>query len=429
MKIAGWIVRGVFLLYLISVSTAFAQQKSATIPLQDRARLESMQQRLRVMGDDIIEFWLTHGIDEQYGGVYGTIDRTGNNIDPRTKGLIQEARHLWVFSMAYQHGRRDPAVRAAADNLYNFIIDHFHADNHQFHYTVSEDGGTVTDDRNAIYAESFAILALSQYAMTFGNKEAAQEALDCFKSCNDAYHCSEYGGFDERNDGGILSGDAVHGTNTHMHMLESTTALYNATHDPYVRQRLEELLNIFVTKIFQPGDFCYTRFNLDWSSFGDPVIEYGHDLQVSWLMLEAARALGRPDDPAVIDVSVRMSTKAARDGYDAANGGYFFSGMPDGELESKSKDWWVQCEAMNGLWWNYRLTGDSSQLDKMEETLDFIEQVNWDREYGEWFSGLRADGAMSNPERKGTFWKTGYHNGRLTVFLDRWIGDYLAMAN
>ena len=84
----------------------------------------------------------------------------------------------------------------------------------------------------------------------------------------------------------------------HLGLVEALATLYDVTGDVRVRARLEELLDIFVTKIIDT-DAGYGRyyFNDDWSVAdrdGDSKeCEYGLDLEASWLLTEAAERVGR----------------------------------------------------------------------------------------------------------------------------------------
>lgn len=45
--------------------------------------------------ENIYSFWQQLGPDERFGGFYGTLDRAGEPRAPTSKGLVQEARHVW----------------------------------------------------------------------------------------------------------------------------------------------------------------------------------------------------------------------------------------------------------------------------------------------------------------------------------------------
>jgi mannobiose 2-epimerase len=99
------------------------------------------------------------------------------------------------------------------------------------------------------------------------------------------------------------------------------------------------------------------------------------------------------------------------------HGGYFEQGKPGAKPTRLDKVWWVQAEALAGLWRLYQLTGDPTQLERLEHTLGWIEQHQRDRTYGEWHSTIATDGSADpHAHQKGSEWKASYHNVRAMVF-------------
>jgi mannobiose 2-epimerase len=390
------------------------------------ARLERIRARLSVLAADSVRFWREHGVDRELGGFHGTLSRRGDPVAPTDKSLVQQARHTWTFSMWYE--RREPvvAVREIADHGYRFLAHFRDERDGEFVYKVSREGKLV-DPKKQLYPESFAIYALAEYGRVFSHHEALAQAMKCFRAIDGRAHDAEYGGYDQRNDPGWLAPGAEKGTNTHIHLLESFTELYRATRDGAVKARLEELIEVVATKIVQPAGYAHKEFERDWTPHAEPVASYGHDLETVWLLIDALDALGRERDEVVVGAARRLGEQAAHDGYDAKLGGYFEEGPPGGAPAKLEKVWWVQAEALAGLWWTYRLTGDASYLDRLEGTLGFIETRQRDPEHGEWFFGVNPDGSLGpRGDNKGEEWKTGYHALRALVFLGDWIrGDWI----
>src|SRR5262249_32801253 len=143
---------------------------------------------------------------------------------------------------------------------------------------------------------------------------------------------------------------------------------------------------------------------------------------------EAGRVLGRPDDQDIKSAMLTMGLSAAQQGFDPGMGGYFEEGVPQASPTSTDKIWWVESEALAGLFWLYRLTGDTTHLDHLEATLKFIEEHQRDNQNPgtEWFWGITKDGQInSRGDHKGEEWKASYHSSRALTFTEKWIDDAL----
>jgi len=411
---------------ILFVSRAVSGTSESESNLDDR--LGTIKVRLEALGGGVMDFWKAHGIDAKYGGIHGFHDRRGVPKEDADKGLIQQARHLWSFSTWYARRERSPEIKAIADNIYQFLITHFQDKDGEFFYKVSRDGSKATDPKKQLYAESFAIYALATYAEVFDVADAGQRAMACFQSIDRRAHDSQSLGYDQSNDPGWLAPGAQKDTNTHIHLLESFTALYRLSKDETVRARVEELVKVIATRIVQSSNYAHKEFYRDWRIHDKPVVSYGHDLETAWLLLEAMDALGMPNE-SIGQVALQLGKHSADLGYDKVKGGYFEEGVPGGAPVKLEKVWWVQAEALPGLWWLYRLSNDVSYLTRLESTLSWIETKQVDAEYGEWFWGINPDGSVGpRGDHKGEEWKAEYHSLRAVVFTADWIDQILSRA-
>lgn len=384
-------------------------------------RLSALAARLAPLAERTATFWLEHGPDAVSGGFYATLDQQGSPIAPEDKGLIQQARHLWMLSTWYERRAPTPTLAELAAQQFSFLRQSFvDATDGAFVYKVSRDGGRVVDGRKQLFAESYAIYALSTYGRVFQVSDATALALARFESIDASRHDAVNGGYDQRGDPGELPAGAAKDTNTHLHLMEAFTALYEATADAGVAARLDELVELFATRLRQPSGYVHAAFTLDWALVGAPRVSYGHDLETAWLLLEAARVVGRSADPAVTGAALAIAAHAAARGFDTALGGYFEAGVPDAAPDDLDKVWWVQFEAIEGLWWANALSGDALYLDRLERSLGWIESTE-DRPSGEWFAATNADGSAAGASYKGDEWKASYHSVRALVYLQDWI--------
>jgi mannobiose 2-epimerase len=383
-------------------------------------RLDTLSARLAPLARRTMDFWLEHGPDATLGGFHATLDRQGNPIAPTDKGLVQQVRQLWTLSTWYERRERSARITALADASYDFVRRGFLDTDGAFVFKVSRDGARVVDAKKQLFAESYAIFALATYGRVFAVPEALELALARFSSIDTLRHDPRFGGYDQTGDPGFITSGAAKDTNTHLHLLEAFAALYQATGDALVGTRLSELVDLYASTLRQPSGYVPAEYDASWAPFGTPSVSYGHDLETAWLMLDAAAVLGRGDEPGLREAALAIAAHSAERGFDATLGGYFELGVPAGAVTDRDKIWWVQFEALNGLWWAYELSGDSEYLDRLSETLGWIESVE-DLPSGEWFATTNADGSAAGADYKGDEWKESYHPVRALVYVADWI--------
>ena len=141
--------------------------------------------------------------------------------------------------------------------------------------------------------------------------------------------------------------------------------------------------------------------------------------------MDACRALGEyPED--VLAGARAMGQHSAERGFDPERGGYFYAGLANQPPAQLEKVWWVQFEALPGLYWLYRLTGDTLHLARLERTLGWLETGGHDAEFGEWYFAVNPDGSVGQRgDHKGELWKASYHNLRALVLTEDWLRELL----
>ena len=390
-------------------------------------RVAHAKLRIEVLLEDSMRFWLTHGRDAEHGGFHATLNRLGEPIEPSTKGLVQQTRHLWTFSAYYRlnptaDAARRTVVRQCAAELFRFIVQHFRdPSDGEFYFRVDRKGNPL-DRSKHLYANSFAIYALAEYALAFGVAEAKAHALACFSSLDKSSHDAQFGGYYQTNRPNWLGPGAAKDTNTHIHLMESLTALYGATKDPLVRQRAEELLRVVLTKHVQPSRETHAEFTRDFSPIGAPTISYGHDIETAWLLFDSIDTLGLKDRTKLREQAFQLGLNAATQGFDPKLGGFFEEGIPNGAPTKLEKVWWVQAEAIAGLCRLFRYRAEPRLLEQLEATLDFIETYLRDPNLGEWYWSVLPDGSFGqHRDIKGAEWKSSYHVVRALLFARNWM--------
>ncbi len=375
----------------------------------------------------ILPYWIERMVDKEQGGFYGRVD--GNNtVDKKAgKGSVLNARILWTFSAAFNFSH-EPKYLKMANRAFDYCIKNFINRDRGGMYWLLDHTGRPVEKKNQIYALAFMIYGLSEYYRATGITQAIEDAVDLFhkieKYSFDPENNGYYEAFDEHwnilDDMRLSDKDANEkkSMNTHLHILEAYTNLYRDWDDGELRDRIKNLVNVFADRIIDPKSRAVKLFfDEKWIS-KSKVRSFGHDIEGSWLIYEAADAI---KDQNLIrktgELAVNMVDSVMVTGFDKDGG--LFNESDDSKIIDTDKHWWPQAEAMVGLVNAWQLTGQDKYLDQAFSVWNFIKNYIIDRKNGEWFYRVSRDGKPYPDEDKAGFWKCPYHNSRACLEIIR----------
>jgi mannobiose 2-epimerase len=378
--------------------------------------------------DGTLPFWTRRAVDRENGGFFGRIDADGRPDPSAGKGLVLNARILWTFS-AVQRRWPDPLVRDLADRAFRYLVDRFWDQEHSGLFWEVDADGRESNGRKQTYGQAFAIYGLAEYFRATGVQEAIDRAERLFEDVEAHALDSDSGGYWEARGRGwepiddirlsAIDMNAPFSMNTHLHLLEAYTGLVKASDRPRPRERLRAVLEIMLDRIIDPETGHLILFQDErWRPMSG-VVSYGHEIEASWLLCEAAEVLG--DDRLVERAeaaAVRLADSVLAAGLDRANGGIYYESSPEGEFDTL-KHWWIQAEGVVGFLNAYGLSGSGEYLDAAFQTWDFIENHVIDRGLGEWHSRLTAQGEPLPGLDMVDSWKCPYHNTRAMLEISK----------
>ncbi|MBC7921098.1 MAG: AGE family epimerase/isomerase [Ferruginibacter sp.] len=370
---------------------------------------------------------MRHSLDAS-GGFIGRLTDDGR-VDPTSsKGSVLNARILWTFSAAHrQTGNAD--YRAVADRAYAYFVRHFLDQTHGGVYWSVDPVGQPLSTRKQIYSLAFAIYGLSEYYKISAKPEALQISIDLYHWIEQYSFDGALGGYWEAfsREGALLADlrlsekdrNDPKTMNTHLHVLEGYANLYRVWPDAGLKRQIRALLATFRMHILN-ADTHHLRpfFTADWQPTAD-LVSFGHDIEASWLLLEAAQVLA---DAATADagdaeltgqfrqIAVSMA-RATAAGLQADGSLYHELNRESGHCDTH-REWWVSAEAMVGFLNAYQLTGEAGFYEQSVGAWQFAQQHLLDRERGEWRWGVLDDYRPMPGEDKIGFWKCPYHNVR-----------------
>jgi mannobiose 2-epimerase len=418
------------ILVLFSSNPGSCQDHKKITPEQ-KQKLEQLKKEVTEdLTKNILPFWSNKMTDKVNGGFYGRIDGK-NQVYPETeKGGILNARILWTFSSAYRV-IGDTSYLRVAKRAKDYIIAHFIDSQYGGAYMSLKADGSPSNTRKHIYTNAFFIYGLAEYSRATGDKQSLAESMKIFELFEKHAADREYGGYYEvfSNDWQRVrermigeNSDKVEKTmNTSLHVMEAYANLYRVSGDKAVGERLRDLIEIFLNKIIDKKSFHLICFlDRQWNSTSK-VDSYGHDIESSWLLYEAANLLG---DQKLIDRVKEAGIKIAN----AALEGY----QPDGSMLTEKdnatgrlrtqRSWWEQTETVIGCLNAFELTGDESYLKKSLDCWTYIKQHFADTKNGGWFSYVSESGVPGGD--KGGYWICPYHSGRMCMEVFERVNDH-----
>ena len=371
----------------------------------------------------ILPFWMEKMADNVQGGFYGRIDGDDKLHADAPKGAILNARILWTFSAAYRLLRK-PEYLETATRAKRYIIDRFYDKDFGGVYWSLTANGEPLDTKKQVYAQGFAIYGLSEYARATGDREALDYAVKLFETVEKySFDCDRNGYIEAftrewKPIEDMRLSDKDENTsktmNTHLHILEPYANLYRVWKNERLERQLRNMLDLFTGKILNKKTYHLDLFfDNSWRTDGN-IISYGHDIEASWLIHEAALVLG---DEALLKRIEPVITNIARAADEGLNpdGSMIYERFTAEDRTDRELHWWVQAENVVGHVNLYQHFGDEKALDTAVKCWQFIKDKIIDHANGESHWSLMPAGSVNRRDDKAGFWKCPYHNGRMCM--------------
>ncbi len=376
--------------------------------------------------DNSISFWLEHGMDPVFGGVYTCLDRTGN-LYSTDKSVWMQGRCAWSFAwLCHLYGPK-PQWLDASKSCLEFLEKHCvnQESGGRLFFTVTGDGRPLRQ-RRYCFSEAFAAMANAEYYGVTGDPLCLTRARKYFEL---VYQLNNGALQDPTGLGPkiIPQSRAVKSLADSMIFLNlccvfrrcdpERKALYDqraaACADAIARFHVKLQLGCTLETVGQDG-----KPQLEHSA--GRLVNPGHDMECSWFLLEQA---AETQDNALMELAIQIFDNAFSQGWDKEYGGILYAldclGHPPELYEHDMKLWWPHNEAMIASMMIYRHTKQPDYLEKFYQVLDYCQVHFADPSYGEWFGYLRRDGAPTQPPCKGSTFKGPFHLLRCLSMVDK----------
>lgn len=392
-----------------------------TRDLTDTASRHELSQLYRTtLLDDVIPFWLRHGLDREHGGILTSLDRDGSLLDS-DKSVWFQGRAGWMFSTLYLTLDPQPEYLEAARSCVEFSLKHCHSPEGKMWFSVTREGLPLRMRRYA-FSESFAAINYAAFSKATGEARFADAALSAWETFlrfnfEPGVMTPKYEATRPMKGIGPLMIGIVTAQELRLHLGEIT-----------VRGRtFSEWISAFISEIER--DFFKSDLGVLMETVAPDgsIIDHtegrtlnpGHAIEAAWFIMHEGRHRG---DNALITLGTSILDCMWQRGWDEQHGGLlYFTDLhhkPVQEYWHEMKFWWPHCEAIIATLLAWKLTGEARYAAMHRQVHDWSFTHFPDATHGEWYGYLRRDGSISQPA-KGNLFKGPFHLPRMLLLCHR----------
>ena len=361
---------------------------------------------------NIMPFWMEHGWDKVNGGVYTCLDRDGSLIDS-TKSVWFQGRFAFICAYAYNNVEKNPMWLEAAKSTLDFIEKHCFDENGRMYFSVTAEGKPLRM-RRYVFSETFAAIAMSEYALATGDQKYAERALQIFKDTQRFLTTP-----------GILAPKFEESVQLQSHsiimiLINVGSCIRKVINDPKLTEQIDESIAKLKKYFIHPEFKCLLETVGKNGEFVDTcmgrTINPGHCIETSWFIMEEAKLRGW--DKEITDMALQIFDWSWDWGWDKQYGGIInfrdCRNLPVQDYSQDMKFWWPQTETIIASLYAYLATGDDEYIYKHQRISEWTYAHFPDAEFGEWYGYLHRDGTVAQPA-KGNLFKGPFHIPRMMI--------------
>ncbi len=364
--------------------------------------------------EDVMPFWLRHGLDREHGGICTALDRDGSLLDT-DKSVWFQGRAGWMFATLYNTVEKRPEWLEAARSCVEFSRKHCHSPEGKMWFTVTREGRPLRM-RRYVFSESFAGISYAAFAKATGDARAADDAVKAFATY--LRFCFEPGAMLSKFEptrpmkgiGALMIGIV---TAQELRANLGDVAVSGRTCSEWISRFIAEIERDFLKPEHEALMEVVTPDGGILDHLDGRTLNPGHAIECAWFILHEG-ALRK--DSRLIKLGAQILDWMWARGWDAEHGGLLYftdlRRLPVQEYWHDMKFWWPHCEAIIATLLAWKLTGEPRYAAMHAQVHDWSFTHFPDREHGEWFGYLHRDGTVSQ-RAKGNMFKGPFHLPRM----------------
>lgn len=367
-----------------------------------------------ILTENILRFWLTHGLDKDNGGIWTGLDEQGNLIET-DKSVWFQGRALWVFSHAYEKIYPNKDYLQAADYIVRFLDSYCFDNDGRMFFRVTADGKPVIKRIRYFFSEAFAALGYAAYGRITGNKEYCNKAFYLYQQIKKLRSTDGLliPKFNQAVEPSISFGPDMILINVLSELRYSlpqkaemiTNDISNLI-SHIERYFVRDDMHIVLEQCSPDGTFMKDHFE-------GRQINPGHAIEGAWFIMEEGIITNNEH---YRELGLKMLDWMWQCGWDESYSGIIqyrdALKLPLSEYHQDMKFWWPQCEASIASIMAYSITKEVKYLKMFSLVNEYINSHFFDKKNGEWYGYLHRDGTLATTI-KGNMYKGPFHIPRM----------------
>lgn len=370
--------------------------------------------------DDVMPFWLRHGLDRECGGIFTALDRDGSLLDS-DKSVWFQGRAGWMFATLFQTVEPRAEWLDAARSCVEFLRRHCYGPGGKMYFSVTRDGLPLRM-RRYVFSEAFAAIAFAAYARASGESRAADEAVRAFAeylrvSFEPGAMLPKYE--PTRPMKGLAARMIALVTAQELREHLGDIAVAGKTCTEWIDAQIAEIERDFLKPEHEALLEVVAPDAAVLDHMDGRTLNPGHAIECAWFILHEGRRRG---EARLLALGVRILDWMWTRGWDREHGGLLYftdlRGLPVQEYWHDMKFWWPHCEAIIATLLAHECTGEARFAERHRLVHEWSFAHFPDREHGEWYGYLHRDGSVSQ-RAKGNLYKGPFHLPRMLWYCAR----------
>ncbi len=376
--------------------------------------------------DDIIRFWTNYARDEQYGGFYTYLNRSGGvtntNKSPRMQG-----RTMYGVSVTYNLTGNDTYREFCREGI-NFLDQNAWDSVYSGWYNgdLSREGAVIGSTDKWTFSEYWTAKGYLGCYWATGNRSYLDKVETFYNTFESAWNTSVGGYPDDVNRVFVITDDHF----TFTSMIDGGVAmvlpLYTLTSNQTYLNRAKQIADLGIANMVDKnrGVVRETFYN-NWSYVsGSNQIQTGHNTKFAWYLLYMYNATG---NQTYLNAAESVFSNITNLTWDESLGTWYDNyDLSTNSVISTNRDWWpIEDNSMAALLL-YKNTGNEKYYYYFKKATSLYLNNFVDETYGEVYQTVDANGVVIN-DIKGYNFKSMYHSTEYPLFAYNFLNGRLGL--